>query len=130
MLVIRAPVWVFLEPQPGVMDNDIQGTRLPARQALIEVSKTIMEGMVYGWKISYTPFDKLRAVEEEFELEPLQSIRMTSVYPLRSFVRSILICTAGRNTVLPAQSVYIGRNGSASIILPQKVPAAQSANWK
>ena len=74
MLVIRAPVWVFLEPQPGVMDNDIQGTRLPARQALIEVSKTIMEGMVYGWKFSYTPFDNLRAVEEEFELEPLQSI--------------------------------------------------------
>lgn len=73
-LIIRAPVWVFLEPQPGVMDNDTQGTRLPPRQALIELSKTIMEGMVYGWKFSYTPFDKRRAVAEEFELEPLQSI--------------------------------------------------------
>ena len=72
--IIRAPVWVFLEPQPGVMDNDTQGTRLPPRQALIELSKTIMEGMVYGWKFSYTPFDKRRAVAEEFELEPLQSI--------------------------------------------------------
>ena len=73
-LIIRAPVWVFLEPQPGVMDNDTQGTRLPPRQALTELSKTIMEGMVYGWKFSYTPFDKRRAVAEEFELEPLQSI--------------------------------------------------------
>ena len=73
-LIIRAPVWVFLEPQPGVMDNDTQGTRLPLRQALTELSKTIMEGMVYGWKFSYTPFDKRRAVAEEFELEPLQSI--------------------------------------------------------
>lgn len=73
-LIIRAPVWVFLEPQPGVMDNDTQGTRLPPRQALTELSKTIMEGMVYGWKFSYTPFDKRRTVAEEFELEPLQSI--------------------------------------------------------
>ncbi|UTC51909.1 hypothetical protein E4N65_03130 [Treponema sp. OMZ 855] len=73
-LIIRAPVWVFLESQPGVMDNDIQGTRLPPRKALSELSKTIMEGMVYGWKFSYTPFDKRRAVAEEFELEPLQSI--------------------------------------------------------
>jgi uncharacterized protein TP_0983 len=72
--IIRAPVWVFLEPQPGVMDNDTQGTRLPPRQALLELSKTIMEGMVYGWKFSYTPFDKRRAVAEEFELEPLYSI--------------------------------------------------------
>ena len=73
-LIIRAPVWVFLEPQPGVMDNDTQGTRLPPRQALIELSKTIMEGMAYGWKFSYTPFDKRRKVAEEFELTPLQSI--------------------------------------------------------
>ena len=73
-VIIRAPVWVFLEPQPGVMDNDTQGTRLPPRQALLELSKTIMEGMVYGWKFSYTPFDKQRAVAEEFELEPLYSI--------------------------------------------------------
>ena len=56
------------------MDNDTQGTRLPPRQALLELSKTIMEGMVYGWKFSYTPFDKRRAVAEEFELEPLYSI--------------------------------------------------------
>ena len=73
-LVMRAPVWVFLEPQPGVMDNDTQGTRLPPQQALIELSKTIMEGMTYGWKFFYTPFDKRRQVAEEFELTPLQSI--------------------------------------------------------
>ena len=73
-LIIRAPVWVFLEPQPGVMDNDTQVTRLPPRKAIAELSKTIMEGMVYGLRFSYTPFDKRRAVAEEFELEPLQSI--------------------------------------------------------
>ena len=72
--IIRAPVWVFLEAQPGVMDNDEQGTRLPPRKALMEVSKTVMEGMSYGWSFSYTPFDKRRKIEEEFELIPLQSI--------------------------------------------------------
>ena len=72
--IVRAPVWVFLEPQPGIMDNDTQGTWLPPRKALTELSKTIMEGMVYGWKFSYTPFDKRRKVAEEFELVPLQSI--------------------------------------------------------
>ena len=73
-LIIRAPVWVFLESQPGVMDNDTQGMQLPPRQALIALSTTVMEGMVYGWKFSYTPFDKRRAVAEEFELESLRSI--------------------------------------------------------
>lgn len=87
-LVIRAPVWVFLESQPGVMDNDRQGTRLPPRQALIELSKTIMEGMVYGWKFSYIPFDRRREVAEEFELTPCQAIMPSdsrlSVTDLRS----------------------------------------------
>ena len=42
-LIIRAPVWVFLESQPGVMDNDTQGMQLPPRQALIALSTTVME---------------------------------------------------------------------------------------
>lgn len=72
--IVRAPVWVFLEPQPGVMDNDEQGPRMPPLKALYAVSKTIMEGMVYGWRFSYTPFDKRRGIAEEFELIPLKSI--------------------------------------------------------
>lgn len=73
-LIVRAPVWVFLEPQPGVMDNDEQGLRMPPLKALSELSKMIMEGMVYGWRFSYTPFDKRRNRAEEFELLPLKSI--------------------------------------------------------
>lgn len=73
-LIVRAPIWVFLEPQPGVMDNDEQGTRMPPLKALTAVSKTIMEGMVYGWKFSYTPSDKRRGITEEFELIPLKPI--------------------------------------------------------
>lgn len=72
--ILRIPVWVFLEPQPGVMDNDVQGTVLPPRTAIIELSKTLMEGMIYGWKFTYTPVDKQRQVAEAFELTPLHTI--------------------------------------------------------
>lgn len=72
--IVRVPVWVFLESQPGVMDNDVHGTVLPPRRALTELSKTVLEGMVYGWQFTYTPFDKQRQVAEEFELVPLHAI--------------------------------------------------------
>ena len=58
--IIRAPVWVFLEPQPGVMDSSEQGLQLPLRQALTELSRTVLEGMTFGWRFTYTPFDKQR----------------------------------------------------------------------
>lgn len=72
--IIRAPIWVFLEVQPGVMESSEQGPQLPPWQALTELSKTVLEGMTYGWRFSYTPFDKRRNVAETFELTALQSI--------------------------------------------------------
>lgn len=72
--IIRAPVWVFLEPQPGVMDSSEQGPQLPLRQALTELSRTVLEGMTFGWRFTYTPFDKQRQVAEVFELVPIQPI--------------------------------------------------------
>lgn len=72
--IIRAPVWVFLEPQPGVMDSSEQGPQLPIRQALTELSRTVLEGMTFGWRFTYTPFDKQRQVAEVFELVPIQPI--------------------------------------------------------
>ena len=72
--IIRAPVWVFLESQPGVMDSTEQGPQLPPRHALTELSRTVLEGMTYGWRFSYTPFDKQRDVAEFFELTPIQAI--------------------------------------------------------
>lgn len=73
-IIIRAPVWVFLEPQPGVMKDDSGGAKLPPRQALAELSAFVLEGMTYGWRFSYTPFDKKRKVAEEFMLTPVQTV--------------------------------------------------------
>ena len=72
--ILRIPVWVFLEAQPGVMDNDVQGTVLPPRTAIIELSKTLMEGMIYGWKFTYTPVDKQRQLAEALELTPVHPL--------------------------------------------------------
>lgn len=72
--IIRAPIWVFLEPQPGVMTDAEQKAKLPPRQAITEISKMVMAGMTYGWRFSYTPYDKKRNVPEEFTLEPLHTI--------------------------------------------------------
>ncbi len=76
-MIVRAPVWVFLEPQPGTMTKEERGKILPPRKALIDITKMLMSGMIYGWKFSYTPFDKKRKVTEEFELTPIHTINET-----------------------------------------------------
>lgn len=75
-LIVRAPVWVFLEPEPGAFTEEKKSEFLPPKKALKELSAYVLSGMTYGWKFSYTPYDKKRAVEELFELKP--------VYPINS----------------------------------------------
>lgn len=67
--IVRAPIWVFLEGQPGVMSEGEGRDFTPPRQALQEVAEFLLSGLCYGWKFSYTPQDRSRAVEEVFELE-------------------------------------------------------------
>lgn len=73
-LIVRAPVWVFLEPQPGVMEDQNVPTKMPPRKALTAVSAQVLQGMTYGWTFSYTPFDKKRNVAEEFVLTPVHEL--------------------------------------------------------
>ncbi|ULQ58702.1 hypothetical protein K7I13_09045 [Brucepastera parasyntrophica] len=79
--VLRAPIWVYLEPVPGIMPagseeetgEDSREKLLPIRE-LDSVARFVMSGMVYGWKFTYTPSDKVRNVEEYFSMEPIQEI--------------------------------------------------------
>lgn len=73
-VIVRAPVWVFLEPQPGVMEELDVPRKLPPRQALTALSAQVLQGMTYGWTFSYTPFDKKRNVAEEFGLNPVHPL--------------------------------------------------------
>lgn len=73
-VIVRSPVWVFLEPVPGSFDDSPAKEITPPKEALKELSRYILAGMVYGWKFSYTPYDKKRNVQEFFELTPIFQI--------------------------------------------------------
>ncbi|UTC66894.1 MULTISPECIES: hypothetical protein [unclassified Treponema] len=83
-LIVRAPVWVFVEEAPKVSDDEDKAKFIPPKEALLELSSYIISGMTYGLKFSYTPSDKKRNVKEYFELESVfkpdpQNIRFTDV---------------------------------------------------
>jgi len=67
--VLRAPVWVFVEGQPGLMSEEEGNAFIPAREALQDIAQFLLSGLSYGWKFSYTPSDKARAVKEVFEMD-------------------------------------------------------------
>ncbi|UTC76621.1 hypothetical protein E4O04_00720 [Treponema sp. OMZ 799] len=83
-LIVRAPVWVFLDEAPKLKDDESKAKFTPPKDALLELSAYILSGMTYGLKFSYTPFDKKRNVEEVFELETVfkpstENIKITDV---------------------------------------------------
>ncbi|MGF7110300.1 hypothetical protein [Treponema pedis] len=73
-VIVRSPVWVFLETEPGSFDGKTKDAELPPKEALKELSGHILGGMTYGWKFSYTPYDKKRGVKEFFEIVPIVQI--------------------------------------------------------
>ena len=83
-LIVRAPVWVFVEEAPKGIDDENRAKFTPPKEALLELSAYILSGMTYGLNFVYTPLDKKRNVEEYFELEPVfkpstENIKITDV---------------------------------------------------
>ena len=74
--IIRVPIWVFLEGQPGTMQEDEGSTFLPPKEALQELSLFLLSGMSYGWSFNYTPQDNQRKVDEAFQIEPINGIKI------------------------------------------------------
>lgn len=69
--IVRAPVWVYLEPVPGNLATGETNPVVPPLAELENLSRFVLEGMVFGWRVVYTPPDRARAVEEYFEMVPL-----------------------------------------------------------
>ena len=71
--LLRFPLWYVIDEEPLLFDN----TQKPeselknAKNKLQELAPFFLDGLVYGWKFSYTPSDKMRAVPEYFELIPI-----------------------------------------------------------
>lgn len=73
---IRFHLWSQLDAYPdsetarndaenGVFDFPVSNIK--------EIGPYLVQGMIYGWRFSYTPGDKARGVKEYFELEPVHS---------------------------------------------------------
>ncbi len=84
---VRFSLWAQTEVYPGYFDervgehersmNEIKDNdewySVPVRK-IREIAPFLVEGMVYGWKFSYTPYDKARGVEEFFEFSPINEL--------------------------------------------------------
>lgn len=71
--VLRAPVWIYLEPVPGSFDES-EAEQAPPIQEIEDIARFILSGMSSGWRFTYTPSDVRRNVAEEFSLVPIQEI--------------------------------------------------------
>ena len=67
---IRLPLWAELDAYPGLersSEEDEGQFDFPISQ-MRKIAPFIINGMVYGWKFVYVPYDKARGVEEYLEI--------------------------------------------------------------
>lgn len=70
---IRFPLWADLDAFPEMAYTDLENNAYEYPIQMIKnTAPFIISGMVYGWKYTYTPSDKMRGVEEFFEVEELK----------------------------------------------------------
>jgi hypothetical protein len=70
--LMEVPVWTELEPLMGSATSFAEPDAL--RQRLLEQARSILSGMIYGYRFVYTPSDRARGVADRFELTPLGEI--------------------------------------------------------
>jgi len=68
--ILRAPVWIYLEPVPGTF-SEPPAEKNPPIEEINEIARFILSGMAAGWSFSYVPSDRRRNVQEEFTLSPV-----------------------------------------------------------
>lgn len=85
--MIRIPLWAQMDVYPGYFDENISEQEknnnksnssdseysIPIKK-IREISPFMLEGMLYGWEFSYTPYDKARGVQEYFEFKPVYQL--------------------------------------------------------
>ena len=74
--LLRFPLWYPIDDLPSLQKTGGKGKKAyePAIAELKALAPFMTEGLVYGWRFSYTPSDKLRAVPEFFEVQPIVRI--------------------------------------------------------
>lgn len=79
--LLRFPLWFVIEEAPSVSTPRAPDEKIHANavQNIKILAPFLIEGLVYGWRFSYTPSDKLRGVSEYFEMEPVITINPNDV---------------------------------------------------
>lgn len=74
---LRFSLWALMDEEPSVEYKYDESKHFFdfSVQRLKTLAPFVLEGMIYGWKFSYTPYDKRRQVEEYFSFEPLRTIQ-------------------------------------------------------
>jgi hypothetical protein len=67
-------VWCELEPMVYQEDEHPVSADTAAKR-ILEDARVFFSAMIYGYKFSYTPYDRGRGVADSFELTPLAEIR-------------------------------------------------------
>lgn len=79
---IQLLLWAEKEAYPGVewdkdtvdFENSTENPYALPVSRLKKISPYFIEGMLYGWKVEYTPYDKSRGVKEYLEIEAVQEL--------------------------------------------------------
>ena len=66
-------LWCDLEP-PVFEGGEYPLSAETAAQKLLEEARTLFSAMIYGYRFTYTPYDRARDVQEEFGLDPIAEI--------------------------------------------------------
>jgi hypothetical protein len=77
--LLRSEFWSDIQPVPGVGEEWPVGPE-EGRARILAEAAWVFSGMIWGFEFSYTPFDKTRALEERFDLSPIQSLRPEELY--------------------------------------------------
>lgn len=74
--ILRVSMWASIDPKPGsdYAKNPSSSLYGYAVSELKKVAPFVFSGMIYGWKFTYTPYDKTRKVEEFFDFSVIQEI--------------------------------------------------------
>lgn len=71
--LLRSEFWAEVQPVAGVGDEwPVSPETLRAR--ILAEAAWVYGGMIWGFDFRYTPYDKTRALDERFDIEPIQSL--------------------------------------------------------
>lgn len=79
---LRFPLWALIDEVPSLeyKHDDTKQFYNFSVERLKELAPFVLEGMVYGWTFTYTPYDKRRNVPEYFEYHCVKAFDVEKKY--------------------------------------------------